>query len=206
MQLPGMREMSLRASGVPGIAWGGLVWRMLAVLVIGALLARWTWLLFAPRSAQVLPAALPASGVQAEHLFGGVAASGVTVQAALPNVRLVGVFAGTPGFAVLELDGKRQVGLLTGREIVAGTKLVEVAIDHVTIERNGARQQIRLAGKEPANSSAAALQSVPLQLVPPVAAPSPVAVPVVVAASAANAVSGVDPAMQQRMMHGRGGL
>lgn len=195
MQLPGIREISLRANGAVEVsARSRFIWRVLAVLVIGALLAKWTWVLFAPRSEQVLPATLRAADFQAEHLFGTSAASGVTVQAALPNVRLVGVFAGTPGFAVLELDGKRQVGLTTGREIVAGTRLVEVAIDHVTIEHNGVRQQVRMAGKEPANSSAAAVQSIPLTGV----------VPVVSAASAANAEPNAKTA--PNMMHGRGGL
>lgn len=194
MLLLGVRKMSLRTNGVPGTAWTAFMWRVLAVLVIGAMLAHWTWVLFAPRSEQVLPAALPAAGFHAEHLFGSVAASGVTVQAALPNVRLVGVFAGTPGFAVFELDGKRQVGLLTGREIVAGTKLVEVEIDHVTIERGGVRQQIRLSGKAPATSNAAPVQPIPLTGV----------VPVVAAASAANAEPNTKAA--PNMMHGRGGL
>lgn len=199
MQLPGIREMSLRANGAVGVsAWGSFMWRVLAVLVIGALLAHWTWVVFAPRSAQVLPAVLPASGFQAERLFGSTAVSSVAVQAALPNVRLVGVFAGVPGFAIMELDGKRQVGLATGHEIVAGAKLVEVAIDHVVIERNGVRQQIRLAEKEPAiNRMDSISQAMPL----PVAA----VMPTTIAASAAD-----DPAThketQPNMMRSRGGL
>lgn len=158
MQLLGKRGLSLQASDVSGAAgWGAFMWRVLAVLVLGVLLAHWTWLLFAPRTATVLPAAPLSSGVQAEHLFGSAAASSVTAQVALPNVRLVGVFAGVPGFAVLELDGKRQVGLATGREIVAGAKLVEVAIDHVVIERNGVRQQIPLSVKTAVAPTPAAL-------------------------------------------------
>ena len=158
MQLLGKRGVSLQTSDVSGaVGWGAFMWRVLAVLVLGVLLAHWTWLLFAPRTASVLPAAPLSSGLQAEHLFGSAAASAVTAQAALPDVRLVGVFAGVPGFAVLELDGKRQVGLATGREIVAGAKLVEVAIDHVVIERNGVRQQIPLAVKTAAGRASAAL-------------------------------------------------
>ena len=159
MQLLEIRGMSLRTSGVLGTAWGVFMWRVLAVLVIGAMLAHWIWVLFAPRSAQVLPAALPAADFHAEHLFGIAAASGVTVHASLPNVRLVGVFAGTPGFAVLELDGKRQLGVATGHEIVAGAKLVEVAIDHVVIERGGVRQQLRMTGMAPDTAAVASVQS-----------------------------------------------
>lgn len=170
------------------------MWRMLAVLVIGAQLAHWTWVLFAPGSASVLPAKLPDADYRAERLFGIAAVSSVSVAPVMPNVRLIGVFAGKPGFAILELDGKRQLGLATGREIVAGAKLVEVAIDHVTIERDGVRQQIQLQGKTSAIRSAAAAS---VQAVPVAAA---------MHASAANAASGVDPAMQPRMMPGRGGL
>jgi hypothetical protein len=156
MQLPGKQGMILRANGVVDIsARSQFMWRVLAVLVIGAMLAHWTWVLFAPHTASVLPAAFPSPGIQAERLFGSAAASGVTVQAVMPDVRLVGVFAGVPGFAVLELDGKRQMGLATGREIVSGVKLVAVAIDHVVIERNGVRQQIPLAGKTPGKAAVA---------------------------------------------------
>ncbi len=116
------------------------MWRVLAVLVIAAMLAHWTWLLFAPRSVPVLPARQASAEFQAERLFGVATVSAAAN--AMPNVSLVGVFAGKHGFAVLEIDGKRQVGLAIGKELVAGAKLVEVATDHVVIERGGVRQQI----------------------------------------------------------------
>lgn len=203
MRLLGIREMHKR--GAPG-ATAALFWRVLAVLVIGALLAHWTWVLFAPGSAQVLPATLPAADYHAERLFGIAAVSAVSVAPVMPNVRLVGVFAGTPGFAILELDGKRQVGMVTGSEIVARAKLVEVAFDHVTIERDGVRQKIQLEGKNSAIKSSAAASLQPIQLPGVATVAAAVSVPVATPASAANAVSGVDPAMQQRMMYGRGGL
>lgn len=143
MQLFDVRETSLRT--VPGTAWHELIWRVLAVLVIVPVLAHWTWVLFAPGSGSVLPAVLPTSDVQTGQLFGNAAA--VTAQAVMPNVRLIGVFAGVPGFAVLELDGKRQLGLATGHEIVLGVKLIEVAIDHAVIGHDGVRQRIQLEDK-----------------------------------------------------------
>lgn len=142
------------------------MWRILAALVIAAMLGKWTWVLFAPRSAAVLPAVQPASSAQTGSLFGVVVvAPSATVQVALPNVRLLGVFADTPGFAILELDGSRQVGLVAGEEVVAGAKLVEVAVDHVLIERGGVRQQIPLEGKATAikNAVAARVQATPLR-------------------------------------------
>jgi len=149
-----MGEGILHTITVPDAAtWRSTIWRVLAVLVIVPVLAHWTWVLFAPQSGSVLPAGLPASDFQTERLFGIAATSAMTVQAVMPNVRLIGVFAGVPGFAVLELDGKRQLGLATGREIVAGVKLLEVAIDHVVIEHDGVRQQIPLADRTSGSSA-----------------------------------------------------
>jgi hypothetical protein len=125
------------------------MWRVLAVLVVVTLLVHWIWVLFEPRSIPVLPAEFPSPDSHAEQMFGStLTASTSAVPVVMPNVRLVGVFAGVPGFAVLELDGKRQLGLATGHEIVAGAKLVEVAKDYVVIERAGVRQQIQLARRD----------------------------------------------------------
>jgi type II secretory pathway component PulC len=123
------------------------MWRILAVLIIGALLAHWTWRLFAPKSDSVQPALQTASGGKTEHLFGVAAVQAVSAvsSAPMPNVKLVGVFSGKSGFAVLELDGKRQLGLSIGHDIVPGAKLVEVASDHIVVEQNGVRQNMPLA-------------------------------------------------------------
>lgn len=151
MRLPGICEMPL--SSVQCAAWSAVMWRVLAVLVIVTMLVHWVWVLFEPRSLSVLPAAFPASNSHAEQLFGSVRpTAALAVASVMPNVRLVGVFAGAPGFAVLELDGKRQLGLATGHEIVAGAKLLEVAKDHVVIERGGVRQQIPLVRRDLKNT------------------------------------------------------
>jgi len=155
MQMLEIRERLFRT--VPGTTWNAFIWRGLAVLVLVPVLAHWTWVLFAPRSGSVLPAAPPTSDFQTEQLFGNAPASAATAHAVMPNVRLIGVFAGVPSFAVLELDGKRQLGLATGREIVAGVRLIEVAIDHAVIEHDGVRQRIPLAEK-----TAAGLATVPV--------------------------------------------
>lgn len=147
MRLPEICELPLRK--VPSATWGVFMWRVLAALVIVTLLVHWLWVLFAPRSMSVLPAVFPPSNAHAEQLFGSAQPVSVSaVASVMPNVRLVGVFAGTPGFAVLELDGKHQLGLVTGHDIVAGAKLVEVAKDHVVIERAGVRQKILMARHE----------------------------------------------------------
>lgn len=152
----------LRAGGAVGATTRGLLmWRMLGALVIAVMLGNWTWVLFAPRSAAVLPTAQPASNSETGNIFGVVVAPSAIAQVALPNVRLLGVFAGTPGFAILELDGNRQAGFAAGEEIVAGAKLVKLAIDHVLIERGGVQQQIPLEGNATAIKSAAAALAQP---------------------------------------------
>ncbi|MDO8349946.1 MAG: type II secretion system protein N [Gallionella sp.] len=198
MRLPEIQGVSLRVRGT--VEWIAFIWRVLAVLVMGAMLANWTWVIFAPRGKAVLPAMQTDAVFSAEHLFGIAAVSSVTAQSALPNVRLVGVFAGTPGFAILELNGKHQLGLAVGQDVVAGAKLVEVAIDHVVIERSGVRQQIAFEGKTTAikSTTAASVQTIPMPISVSVIAP--------VVASVLSASAVPDTAAKLYMPHGRGGL
>jgi type II secretory pathway component PulC len=126
-------------------------WRVLGALVLGALLARWSWLLLAPRPTVASVALERGAEGQAERLFGtavsGAAASAATV---LPNVALVGVFApgsGRSGFAVLKLDGNQQVGVVVGENVADGARLLEVHPDHVLLESGGMRQRVDMEGQ-----------------------------------------------------------
>jgi type II secretory pathway component PulC len=122
-------------------------------VVLGILLARWIWVFFAPHTMVVTSAPQHESAVQTGQLFGTAvtaapapAAEGV----AIPNVGLVGVFAsgsGRSGFAVLKLDNARQIGVVAGKEVTAGTKLLEIQPDYVVLERAGVRQRVQLEGK-----------------------------------------------------------
>lgn len=170
-----MRFPQIQGVSLPGSAPTASIlfmWRLLAALVVAVILAKWTWVFFAPHSETVMPAVQLDAHFETEHLFGIAAGSSVTAQAALSNVRLVGVFAGTPGFAVLELDGKHQLGVATGQEVAADTKLVEVAFDHVVIERGGVRQRIVLEDKAGAIKSATSsqVQTIPLPIIEPAVA------------------------------------
>ncbi len=136
-------------------------WKIAAIVLLGGLLARWVWVFFAPPSEVVIPAHQVASATSAENLFGLAATSSVAV-AALPNIRLVGVFAGKPGFAIFELDGKRQVSATLGDEIAGSGKLTSVASDSVVIERGGVQQRVSLSGNAAAVKSAKAERSPPL--------------------------------------------
>ena len=128
-----------------------LSWRGLSALILGVLLAKWWWILFSPHATYT--AAMPerASAAEAGLLFGVTAANDMTAQGvALPNVRLLGIFAasaGKKGFAILKLDDKRQTGVAEGEEVASGTRLLAVHDDHVLLERAGVQQRVNLETK-----------------------------------------------------------
>ena len=128
-----------------------LSWRGLSALILGVLLAKWWWILFAPQATYT--AAIPerASAAEAGLLFGVTVTNNVSTQGvALPNVRLLGIFAasaGKKGFAILKLDDKRQTGVAEGEEVASGTRLLAVHDDHVLLERAGVQQRVNLETK-----------------------------------------------------------
>lgn len=126
-----------------------LLWHGFGALIIGLLLARWTWVLFAPHAMAVPPAKNETAGERSAALFGTVATSAVAAATAsvLPNVRLLGVYTGKQGFAIFRLDEKKQLGVALGEEVAKGSRLVEVAADYVLIEHNGTRQRVNLEKK-----------------------------------------------------------
>jgi hypothetical protein len=143
-----LRWRSNGAIGITVLTYLPVIWRLLGALVLGVLVAKWCWLLFAPRASAV--DVVPEHEITAEtgRLFGIVVANVVpTVVTALPNVQLVGVFAGRvgqPGFAVLKLDEKKQLGVVVGDNVVPGTKLLEAHPDYVLLEHAGSQQRVNL--------------------------------------------------------------
>lgn len=148
--------------GSTGLAGGGpegggarltLFWYGLGALVLGALLAKWAWVLFAPRATAIAVAPEHGATAEAGKLFGVPAAapvSSVMEATAWPNVRLVGVFAaktGRSGFAVLKLDDKRQAGVAAGENVLPGIRLLEVHPGYVLLERGGVQQRVNLEEK-----------------------------------------------------------
>ena len=140
-----------------------LMWRVLGALVLGVMLARWLWILFAPPPTVIAAVAERGMADETARLF-GVPATGLALDGmVLTNVRLVGVFAassGKPGFAILLLDDKRQVGVALGESVVAGTKLIEVHPEYVVLERAGVQQKVRLQGKSAADAAASIMMDV----------------------------------------------
>lgn len=128
-----------------------LLWRVLGALVLGVLLAKWAWVLFAPRAASIAAAPEYGATTEAGKLFGvavvAAPVSGVVETTVLQNARLVGVFAaktGQSGFAVLKLDDKRQVGVAVGQNVLPDVRLLEVHPYYVLLERNGVQQRLNL--------------------------------------------------------------
>ncbi|HVB49747.1 MAG TPA: type II secretion system protein N [Burkholderiales bacterium] len=120
---------------------------LVALALLGLVLAYWTWAWLAPRAQPRAPAALHTRGraQAASGLFGsaqrahdGAAATGIAV-------RLLGVVAASgsgPGYAVLRLDAKRTVAVREGGEIEPGVSLARVHADHIVLERSGVRETL----------------------------------------------------------------
>jgi general secretion pathway protein C len=120
--------------------------------LLGVVLAYWSWALFAPPPAPRAPAAVQGAGraSSAGALFGAAPQGSSAAAAGSGALRLMGVVAaagGRGGQAVLRLDGKRSLAVLEGEEIAPGLRLAEVHINHIVLERNGARETLALPEK-----------------------------------------------------------
>jgi len=115
-----------------------------ALALLGAVLAYWSWAWLAPRPAPRAPAAVETAGrtSSAGGLFRTAKEGPGSVSSA---VRLMGVVAasgGRRGHAVLRLDAKKTVAVLQGEDVEPGLRLAEVHVDHIVLERNGARETL----------------------------------------------------------------
>jgi general secretion pathway protein C len=118
-----------------------------ALVLLGVVLAYWSWAGFAPPAAPRAPAAVepPGNASSAGGLFGSAKQGPGAISAASSAVRLMGVVAasgGRRGHAVLRLDAKNTVAVLQGEEVEPGLRLAEVHVDHIILERNGARETL----------------------------------------------------------------
>ena len=117
-----------------------------ALALLGAVLAYWTWAWFAPLPAPRAPAVVETASrtSSASALFGRLKADSGAV-AASGALRLLGVVAATGakrGYAVLRLDAKKTVAVPQGEEVEPGLRLAEVHVDHIVLERSGARETL----------------------------------------------------------------
>ena len=132
---------------------------LVAIALLGAVLAYWTWAWFAPRAEPRLEAApTPSTGASsASGLFGIVPRE---QNAAAPTgiaIRLLGVMAasgGRRGYGVVQLDSKQILAVQEGDDLAPGVRLAEVHADRVLLERNGIRETLAWPEKKGAVSPA----------------------------------------------------
>ena len=149
-----MQATSLDRSGFAPTAVVSLV-TFAALALLGLVLAYWTWAWLAPRPEPRAQAAAQADGravgatQAASGLFGGARRdNGGDRNGAAPTaiaVRLLGVVAASGsrlGYAVLRLDAKTTVAVPQGADVEPGLRLAEVHVDHIVLERNGARETL----------------------------------------------------------------
>lgn len=120
---------------------------LVAVALLGAVLAYWTWVWFAPRAEPRLETSAVRSGsvASAGGLFGSVPRTQVAAAPTGIAIKLLGVVAaseGRLGYAVVQLGEKQILALHEGEDVAPGIRLAEVDPDHVVLERNGVRETL----------------------------------------------------------------
>jgi len=145
----------LQSAAIPAIAW-------LVVLSIGAWLgAGWFWRVSAPAVngaiyAPIANAANAANEIASRHLFGAIQseqqdASAPPEAAVTTDLRIMGVMTGSkhsPGFAVIQEEGKTSRSVIEGEEFLPGVRLEKVLPQGVELSRDGRREQLSLSNMQ----------------------------------------------------------
>ena len=149
MQATSLERSNFAQTAVVSLATFG------ALALLGLVLAYWTWAWLAPRPEPRAQAAMQTGGrgvgstagptEAAFALFGSAQRDRIGAAPTANALRLLGVVAASgtrPGYAVLRLDAKKTLAVLQGAEVEPGLRLVEVHVDHIVLERNGARESL----------------------------------------------------------------
>ena len=118
-----------------------------ALVLLGCVLAYWTWMWFAPGpEPRTSPSTVAIAGTGAARgLFGNLQAGPGSAAPTGISIRLLGVVAaarGRRGYAVLQLEAKTLVAVREGEDISPGIRLAEIHPDHVILNRNGVRESL----------------------------------------------------------------
>jgi general secretion pathway protein C len=128
-----------------------------ALMLLSVVLAYWSWAWLAPPPVPRAPAAVVTAGNMsaAAGLFRNAKEGPGAAAAGPSSIRLVGIVAAADGpsgsrsgQAVLRLDGKKTVAVLQGQDVEPGLRLAEVYVDHIVLERNGARETLAWPEKQ----------------------------------------------------------
>lgn len=134
---------------------------LVALVLLGLLLAYWTWAWFAPGPlprAQVVEAMPRVES--AYGLFGGARSTPLTIAPTGLAIKLLGIAAasgGRRGYAVVQLEAKEIRAVREGEDVAPGVRLAEVHADYVVLERNGARETLAWPERNSATRETAAL-------------------------------------------------
>ncbi|CAG4883510.1 conserved protein of unknown function [Georgfuchsia toluolica] len=132
---------------------------LVALALLGVVLAYWTWEWFAPRAEPRIEASAVQSGsvAAAAAIFGNVPRNQETAAPTGIAIKLLGVVAASPGrrgYAIVQLEAKQILAVQEGEEIAPGIRLAEVHAANVILERNGLRETLALPEKKTSASPA----------------------------------------------------
>lgn len=165
MLAPGQASWSQFAERIDQLLskpWFPHVVNFIALLLLTASLARWTWLLITPQllpatapavatAAPVAPAAINVQPIIAAHLFGvaptAVAGNVADIPLSSLNLALTGLIAaGSGSIALIRVEGQPEAPFAIGQEITAGAVLDAVYADRAIIVRDGVAESLLLEG------------------------------------------------------------
>lgn len=132
---------------------------LIALALLGSVLAYWTWAWFAPRvEPRIEVNTVQSSGAaSAAGIFGIVPRNQETATPTGIAIKLLGVVAassGRRGYAIVQLEEKQILAVHEGEDIAPGIRLAEVHVGSVILERNGLRESLALPEKKSAAPAA----------------------------------------------------
>lgn len=141
-----MQDISLDRSGLAQTTAVSVL-TLAALVLLGVVLAYWTWAWLAPHPESRAPVAVQAGGRMeaALSLFGSAKRDRSIAAPTGIAIKLLGVVAasgGRRGYAVVQLEAKQILAVHEGEDIAPGIRLAEVHADHAILERNGTRETL----------------------------------------------------------------
>ncbi|MDB5811148.1 MAG: ral secretion pathway protein [Betaproteobacteria bacterium] len=140
-----MSAVSIERPGVAQTAAVSLL-TLLATVMLGLVLAYWTWMWLAPGATPLARVDDAAPRIESAYgLFGGSRTKSAAIAPTGLAIKLLGVAAasaGKRGYAVLQLEAKEILSVREGDAIAEGIRLAEVHADHVVLDRSGTRETL----------------------------------------------------------------
>jgi general secretion pathway protein C len=130
-----------------------------ALVMLGLVLAYWTWAWFAPppepRSAGAEQSGVRAAApsLAASGLFGRAGSNPAVAAAGSGSIRLLGVVAASgsfPAYAIVRMEPQGILAVRAGDDIAPGIRLAAVHADGVVLERTGRRESLAFPDRRPA--------------------------------------------------------